>query len=223
MTHIQIFDAIEQGSPEWFAQRLGIPTASNFAKVLAKGEGKVRSEYMRKLAGEIITGEQAESYSNGHMERGKEMEEEARQAFVFLTDAEPRQIGFIRNDKYGVGCSPDSLIGETGGLEIKTALPHIQIDRLEKNKLPPEHMAQVQGSLWVAERDIWHFVSYWPKMPPLIVVVHRDDEYIKTLASEMLRFREELQAMVWRIKNYGNPAAGSAALKSALVQSIAAG
>lgn len=204
---MQIFTDIEQGTDEWFAARLGIPTASNFATVMAKGEGKTRSKYMRKLAGEIITGEVAESFKSVHMERGNEMEAEARQTYSFITGAEPYQIGFIRNgDK---GASPDSLIGETGGLEIKTALPDIQIDRLERNRLPPEHKAQVQGCLWIAEREWWDFVSYWPKLPPLIVRVYRDEPFIKDMAQEIDRFNDEKNELVQRILNYGvEPAKG---------------
>lgn len=191
----------DQGSPEWLAARVGIPTASEFSTVMAKGEGKTRKAYMLKLAGEILTGEPMESYSNGHMERGKIMEDEARDLYSFIKDVEPVRVGFIRNgDK---GCSPDSLIGERKGLEIKTALPHIQIDRLMRNELPSEHRAQVQGSLWVAERDTWDFVSYWPKLPLFVKPVHRDETYIANLAGEVARFNDELQKVVEQIRQYG--------------------
>ncbi len=197
---IQVFN-MDQGGDEWFQARLGIPTASKFATVMAKGEGKTRSEYMRKLAGEIITGEVTESFSSIHTERGKEMEDEARQTYAFINSVEPELVGFIRNgDK---GASPDSLIGETGGLEIKTALPHIQIDRLERDRLPPEHKAQVQGNLWISEREWWDFVSYWPRLPMLCVRVYRDEEYIKTMSDEIDRFNDEKAALIERIRAYG--------------------
>ncbi len=196
----EIFEC-EQNSDAWFDCRRGLPTASKFATVMAKGEGKVRSEYMRKLAGEILTEEPAESFSNGHTERGHEMEEAARREYHFITGNRPMQVGFIRNGNKGA--SPDSLIGADGGLEIKTALPHIQIDRLERDRLPPEHVAQVQGNLWVSERYWWDFCSYWPKLPMLTVRVYRDEEYIKTMSSEIDRFNDELAAMVERIRHYG--------------------
>lgn len=197
---LQIIDC-DQNSPEWITARLGIPTASKFATVMAKGEGKTRSEYMRKLAGEILTEEPAESFSNGHTERGHELEDVARREYAFITGHEPFQVGFVRNGNKGA--SPDSLIGDNGGLEIKTALPHIQIDRLERDRLPPEHKAQVQGNLWVSEREWWDFVSYWPKLPVLTVRVPRDEEYIKTMASEVDRFNDELAELVERIRRYG--------------------
>lgn len=202
---IEIFDDIEQGTDAWFNCRLGIPTASKFATVMAKGEGKTRSEYMRKLAGEILTGEPMDSFSNVHMERGKAMEDEARELYAFVHDADIRRVGFIKNGQKG--CSPDSLVGENRGLEIKTALPHIQIERLMRNDLPPEHRAQVQGSLWLAEREIWDFVSYWPKLPLLRVPVPRDEDYIKNLAGEIDRFNDELAALVERIRRYEQVAA----------------
>lgn len=191
----------EQGTADWYKARLGIPTASNFATVMAKGEGKTRRSYLLKLAGEIITGEPAESFNNEHMERGKAMEAQAREYYAFLKDVEPQQVGFITNG--AKGCSPDSLIEEDGGLEIKTALPHIQIDRLLRGELPSEHRAQVQGSLWVTEREVWDFMSYWPKCPPLIVPVRRDEAYIANLASEVERFNDELAEVVAKVRRYG--------------------
>lgn len=201
---MEIFTDLKQGSSEWFACRAGIPTASKFATVMAKGEGKTRYEYMRKLAGEILTGEPSEQFSNVHTDRGNEMEDEARETYAFINDADIQRVGFIRNGNKGA--SPDSLVGANGGLEIKTALPHIQIDRLERDRLPPEHKAQVYGNIWLAEREWWDFVSYWPRLPVLTVRVHRDEEYIKTLADEVDRFNEELAALVDRIRRYGQPA-----------------
>jgi len=198
---MQIFEYIEQGTEEWFEARLGIPTASNFSMVMAKGEGKTRSKYMRKLAAEIITGLPSESFSNVHTERGHLLEPVARETYSFITGNVPKQVGFIRNGEKGA--SPDSLIGENGGLEIKTALADIQIERLEANKLPPEYKAQVQGCLWISGREWWDFVSYSPKLPVLIVRVERDEEYIHKMAEEVDRFNEEKNALVERIRNYG--------------------
>ena len=194
-----------QGEPEWYAARLGIPTASEFSTVLAKGKdgGKslTRKTYMMKLAGEILTGEPMESYSNQHMERGKEQEAEAREAYELMRDVDTQQVGFIVND--AKGCSPDSLIGNDGGLEIKTALPHIQVERLLKGDLPAEHRAQVQGNMWVTERQWWDFVSYCPRLPLLIVRVPRDDGYIAILAGAVKEFNAELANVVDAIRSAG--------------------
>ena len=185
----------EQGSDAWLQARLGLPTASRFADVMAKGEGKTRARYLHELAAETIRGTgEPDGYSNAHMERGKAQEDEARQLYAFMTDCEPKQVGFIRNGR--AGASPDSLIGDDGGLEIKTALGHIQIERLKTGKLPPEHRAQVQGNLWISERQWWDFVSYSPGLPPLIIRVDRDEAYIITLKYAVEAFNEELDALV---------------------------
>lgn len=190
--------ACEQNSPEWLQARLGIPTASRFKDVLAKGEGKTRKRYMLDLAGERLTGDPCESYSNVHMERGKEMEAEARNLYCFMTDAECTSVGFIRNgDK---GASPDSLIADRGMLEIKTKLPALQIECILADKLPSEHVAQVQGALWVAEREWMDFVSYWPRLPLFVKRVYRDEEYIKNLAAEVARFNAEMIELIEKVQ-----------------------
>lgn len=198
---IQIIEC-DQGTPQWLQARAGIPTASEFSTVMASGRGggesKTRATYMRKLAGEILTGEPAESYSNVHMERGKIMEAEARDYYAFLRDADPVQVGFIRNGQKG--CSPDSLIGDDGMVEIKSALPHILIEKLEKDEFSPEHKAQCQGALWVAEREWIDLVTYWPKLPPLIKRAHRDEIYIAQMSRAVDQFNEELGELVERVR-----------------------
>ncbi len=194
---IKIFTC-EQNSDEWLRARLGIPTASRFKDVLAKGEGKTRRRYLLDLAGELLTQEPAESFSNAHMERGKTMEDEARALYAFMTDAECDRVGFVRNgDK---GCSPDSLISTNGMLEIKTKLPALQLECILAGKVPSEHVAQIQGALWVAEREWIDFVSYWPRLPLFVKRVHRDEPYIANLAAEVARFNDELHELVEKIQ-----------------------
>ncbi len=193
---LEIIDCA-QNSPEWYAARLGIPTASRFKDVLAKGQGLTRKKYLYTLAGERLTGEMAESYTNGDMERGHAMEAEARERYAFQRDAEPQLVGFMRRKvgEHWIGASPDALLGEDGLLEIKTKAPHLQLECLDGGRLPPEHVAQVQGQLWVSGRQWADFVSYWPKLPLFVVRVERDDAYIATLSAEVMAFCEELEAL----------------------------
>jgi len=218
---MQIID-VEQGSPEWFSARMGIPTASEFSTVMAKGRGgedsKTRKTYMLKLAGEIITGEPMETFTNVHMERGKAMEDEARDLYCFMGDADAMRVGFIRNgDK---GCSPDSLIGEDGALEIKTKLPHLLIELLLKDEFPPEHKAQCQGVLWVAEREWIDIGIYWPKLPLFVKRAYRDDGYIANMAGAVSLFNEELAATVEQIRRFGDPRPSTMAMLQASVAQI---
>lgn len=191
---LEIIDC-EQNSPEWIAARCGIVTASRFKDVLAKGEGKTRAKYLYELAAEIRRGyPEPETYTNPYMERGHALEDDARQQFAFEHAVEPVQVGFVRRGR--VGCSPDSLIGEDGGLEIKTALGHIQMERIHRGALPSEHVAQVQGSMWVTGRQWWSFVSYSPDLDLFHIRVDRDEAYIAKLAEAVTAFTIELDALV---------------------------
>lgn len=216
---VEIIDCI-QGEDAWYRARLGIPTASRFATVLAKGKGGAesltRAQYLRTLTAEIITGEPGESFESDAMRRGKVMEAEARRKYAFLHDADPECVGFIRNGQ--TGASPDALIGDDGLIEIKTKRGDILIDVLLKNELPPEHKAQVQGALWVAEREWIDFIAFWPGLPLFVKRCYRDDTYINTLHQAVTLFNEELAEMVERVRRYGEPPPSlSAQLKASLV------
>lgn len=200
---LQIFDC-EQGTPEWYAARLGIPTASEFQTILAKGRGGGdsvgRRTYMYKLAGERITQEPMYSYQNDHMERGKEMEAEARNLYAMVAEVEPIKVGFLRRGD--AGASPDSLIGNPGMLEVKTKLAHLQLDVLLSDELPSEHKAQCQGQLWIAAREWVDFVSYWPGLPLFVKRVYRDEPYIARLKVEVDAFNNEMLEVIERINQY---------------------
>lgn len=191
----------EQGSPEWFEFRRGVPSTSKFQCLLANSsEKKGRKTYLYDLAGEILSGECAESYTNQFMERGKVMEAEARDWYAFATDAELTRVGAVRSAYLGASCSPDCLIGNEGGLEIKTRMARLQLELLESGELPNEHKAQVQGAMWILGRPWWDFVSYSPKIKPFKVRVYRDERYIASLSVAVREFNEELKALVERFR-----------------------
>lgn len=202
MTDLEIIDC-DQGSDEWIQARLGIVTASEFASVMAKGRGgdesKTRRTYMLKLAGEILTGEPQERYSNGYMERGHVMEPDARNMYAFMKGVEPELVGFMKRGRFGA--SPDSLIQENGLLEIKSKAPHLMLDVLERGVMPSEHIPQVQGQLMVSGRDWCDFVAYWPKLPIFIKRVERDEIYIRNLRQGLDDFIGELDDIVKRYRD----------------------
>lgn len=201
-----------QNSDEWLRARMGMPTASEFATIMAKGrdggDSKTRKTYLMKLAGEIVTGEPMENYSNAHMERGKVMEDEARDLYCFTHDVDPQRVGFIVNGPKG--CSPDSLIGERGMLEIKTQLPHLLIETHLKGGFPPEHKAQCQGGLWVAEREWIDIAIYWRKLPLFVKRAYRDEAYIAEMSRAVDQFNAELAEVVKRIRALGPKEAAAA-------------
>src|SRR5262245_36800891 len=175
MTSLVEIIECEQRSEQWHLAHMGIPTASVFAEVMMqqgrkKGEPSITRKWLvRKKAGEIITGRPDPSgYTNSNMQRGIEMEDEARTKYVFLNPTYTlTQVGFIRSKK--AGCSPDSLINKDGMLEIKTCFPHLLLDHHDKGEFPAEHRPQCQGQLWVAEREWVDICLYWPDMRPFII------------------------------------------------------
>ena len=217
MASVEVFADIVQGTEEWHKLRLGIPTASNFGHILAKGEGKVRTTYLHKLAGERITGVPAENYTNPYMERGKALEDEARKYYALMTDTDPVQVGFVRNG--GIGCSPDALVGDDGILEIKTISPHLLIPILKADKFPPEHRPQCQGGLLVTERQYVDLILYYPGFPAFIKREYRVDAYLAGLRQAIGEFQAELDALVAWLENYAP--ARPLGLRDALTGSLA--
>ena len=196
----------EQGSEAWLADRMGLCTASCFADVLAKGQGLTRKKYMLKLVTERLTGKYLETYSNAHMDRGNEQEPHARIAYEMLTGNIVEETGFIRHSILKAGGSPDGLIDSDGLIEIKSVIPTVQIETIEKGGYPSGHKAQIQGCLWVSGRDWCDFISYSPDLPEnLSLYTHRvvrDDEYIANLEVEIVRFLDELEVMYNRLLEF---------------------
>lgn len=178
---------LEQNSQEWLDARKGVVTASAFSKVItpAKGDKSTSAKsYMYELIAEKL-GATNESYSNEWTERGHELEDMARSTFEFVTDLKVDLAGMIKTDCGKIGCSPDGLIGEDGGLEIKCPKASTHVKYLIDGNLPLEYKTQVQGSMMVSERKWWYFMSYHPELPPLILKIERDEEFIAKMRSHI--------------------------------------
>jgi hypothetical protein len=195
----------EQGSPEWFAARAGRATASEFSSILAKGQGKTRAAYLRRVAAERLTSKIVETYSNAAMERGKELEPFARAEYEMIKGVLVDQVGLILPDDDNIlaSCSPDGLIGMSGGLEIKCVNQMVQLDTILAGAYPSEHKAQIQGNIWITDRKWWDFVSFCPEMPKhlqtYIFRVFRDEAYIENLCYEVMVFLADVKAMLAKL------------------------
>ena len=179
----------EQGSQEWLQSRLGKPTASNFGKLITPtGRPSTSAEgYINELIAQRITGELPEFYTNAAMERGNELEPAAKALYEFINGVEVVEVGLCLHDEFECGASPDALVGDDGGLEVKCPLPHTHVAYLRDGKVPSKYIPQIQGCLWITGREWWDFMSYHPAMEDLIVRVERDNEYIKKLADQVER------------------------------------
>lgn len=192
----------EQGTEDWFAARLGVPSASNFSKLItATGKPSTSAEgYINQLIAESVTGERAEFYTNSHMERGTLLEPEARAYYEFMRDIEAQEVGFCLHDTIRAGCSPDALVG-IGGLEIKCPSGAVHVSYLRSGDLPAAYKQQVMGCMWITGAEWWDFLSYHPDMPSLLIRVERDQKYINLLAVEVEKAAELIQEQVKHIQS----------------------
>ena len=207
-----IFDDFDQGSPEWFKVRLGIPTASVFSTVMASGkdggDSIGREKLLRKLAGEILTGQPAEEeFRNVATERGRALEDEARQSYCRRKGVEIRRVAFGRNFE-GLklcGASPDSLVGFDGGLEVKTARADVIQEMLNNPASAARaHRAQVHGNMMVFERDWWDLTIYsHANLPAIDVRIYRDETYLRELVNQIEIFNFDLKKRVEQIRKMG--------------------
>lgn len=200
---------IVQGTPQWFAARLGKATASCFVNVLAAPKSVARRNYIAKLALEIVTGEKDGGYQTAAMTSGIEREGPARKMYQNLTGELVDETGFWLHDTLDAGASPDGLVGEDGLIEIKCPSPGVYLSYLHLPAEPPEYTAQIQGQLWITGRKWCDFVSYHPDFPEeaqlIVRRIPRDDAYIATLSAAVAAFMEEVRAEVSFIRNYRNP------------------
>lgn len=199
-----IISDIFQNTPQWVALRLANPGASNFGKILT-ATGKIsdsRKEYMIQLACEFVSGRQEESYQSYRMKQGSENEAESRRVYAMNhEDLNVYQVALVYKDKRKMfHASPDALVDPGGGFETKDAKFSIQYDRLMKGKMETSHIPQVQGSMYVCEREWWDWQSYCSGLPELCIRNYRDEKWISRLEEELEKFCYELAGMIKRLK-----------------------
>jgi hypothetical protein len=185
----------EQRSPEWFAAKRGIPSASGFGSIITPKKmdyAAAAETYINALIDEVVRPDAVRSFQgNRHTERGCAFEDEARDVYAFSRDVRARKVGFILSDDGTMGCSPDSLVDPDGGLEIKCPDGPTHVKWMRDNRLPDEHKPQVHGSLIVTGRPWWDFMSYCPGYPPFVVRAV-PDEFTEKLREHLKRFVGDL-------------------------------
>jgi hypothetical protein len=206
-----IIHNVEQGSQEWHALRCGVPTASEFSKILTPKEMKLSAQapaYMYRLLGEWMTGHAQQTIETDYMQIGKELEDRAVKAYCFQAECKVEQIGFVTTDCGRFGCSPDRfVIGAPGGVEIKTHPQAIgvHVEAMIKRSMPDAYKAQVQGCLWICEREYWDLVSYTEELPTVIVRVGRDEKYITALRAGLEAFADTMAELRLKLMNEYGP------------------
>lgn len=201
----------QQESADWMAARAGAFTASRSADLMARtksGPSASRGNLLALLAVERLTGQCVETYTNGAMQRGIELEAEARDAYSFAHGVAVDECGFVPCEALFIpcGCSPDGLIGDDGLLEIKCPASMAKhLDALRTGAHAKEYRWQLQHQLMVTGRAWVDAVSYDPRFPEglqlAVTRVERDEASIKDLVEAIIEANAEVEAMVRELNN----------------------
>lgn len=195
---MKIHTDLAQGSVEWLLIRAGKVTASEMDALITP-LGKIRTgdgvtTYLnQKLCERWTGGPLLQLQGIFDVEQGQILEERAKPAFTLQTGLELTSVAFVETDNAKVGCSPDGLIGETSGVEIKCPRIDTQIGRLLAGVLPKEYVAQVQGSMFVTGRQTWHFFSYHTRLPAFHLIVDRDEAFHEALNEAIENFLARME------------------------------
>ena len=199
------FLAVAQGSEEWREARRGIPTASQFHRILTPGKLALSDSsfsYLCELVASRLLGRDISPEATQFMERGTALEEEAVRYYEFQSGETASAGGFCTVPSGLAGCSPDRLIGEKGGLEIKCPSAAIHVGYLLEG-IANKYRHQVQGALWITRRQWWDILSYNPELPPALVRCYPDTEVFTALDSVMPEFLQRLEDAVAKLTKDG--------------------
>lgn len=194
-----IIHEIEQGSAEWHDIKRGKFSASNFSKLFMAETTQGYNDIINQIVFERITGKSPEFYVNAYMERGTELEPEARQDYEFSTFKKVKQVGFIELNEW-VGVSPDGLIGEDGMLEIKCPKYSTLINQKLTQKVPKDYYWQMQGQMYVADKKWVDYYVYHPDLDPLLIRVERNEDDIEKLRQKLDKAIETATERINKLK-----------------------
>lgn len=192
---------IIQGSSQWLNLRSGIPTSSEFDKIVTPGgkPSKSAEGYMYKLLAERIMGHPCQEFMSHWMDRGSALESEALAFYCFTREVKTYKIGFITNAEGTIGCSPDCGVIDRereGLLEIKVPNEQTHMSYLlGSGSAYDAYKVQMSGQLWVSQKSFNDSLSFHPELPPALIRVERDEKFIAIMAELVTTFSLELERM----------------------------
>jgi hypothetical protein len=201
------FHYIDPYTDKWWKARRGIPTASQFHRIITPTgrPSEQQRGYMYELIAERLLDEtmKKDDYQSYWMERGSHMESEAIEAFQETKSLILKRVGFVTSNDGRIGCSPDCLVeGSVEAVEIKCPAPWTQIGYL-LDGLGDKYKPQVQGQLLVGGWETVHFFGYHPQMPPVHLETHPDKAYQAAMAELLDRFCRALDHETERARSKG--------------------
>lgn len=187
--------ACVQGSPFWFRLRQGLPTGSNFKRIITPAKAEY-SKTADNYAGELVA-ESLGWFSGFHgtpdTQRGNLLEKQAIRWLKFRHGIKTRDVGFCLSDCGRYGASPDAMTLDGEPVEVKAPDLHTFIRWRLDGGLPDEHKSQVHGEMFVTGAQRAYFVAY-PEhslLDAMMIVVERD-EFTEKLGQAVLRFCDRL-------------------------------
>lgn len=206
---------VQQRTHEWFELRTGRVTASRIVDVMdflkKGGEGAARKSYKAQVIAEILTGQAVlDGYLSPAMMHGNDYEDIARTAYEFKTGASVDLAGFaLHPDIERAGASPDGLVGEDGGLELKCPKTETHLRYLLADEVPEEYRPQMYFGMACTGRQWWDFASYDPRLPdPLQLFTKRlprDAMRIAEIEDAVLKFLAEADATIAELQKLVGP------------------
>lgn len=198
---MKIHNKIEQGTEEWHALRKGKMTASNATAIGNCGKGL--ETYTKEIVRKEMSSKVSDEYSNKDFDRGHELEPIAREMYELEKGVKVEQVGFIELNEL-VGCSPDGLVGEYGGTEIKSPDDKIYFDYLlEKEKaISSDYLWQCQMNLYITGRKWWDLIIYNPNFEHSMFIfrILPDETKFKALEKGLAVGREQILLIKSQLK-----------------------
>lgn len=197
---------VAQGTTAWNQLRAGIPTASMFDSIITPGGKKsdAQDRYMQHLIAERIRGRYIDGFKSKYMELGNAHESRAIASYELAHDCDTEKVGFVTTDDGLIGCSPDRfIVGVSDGMvEAKAPTPAVHVSYLLASVgASKEYRCQLQGQLWVCERDWVDIVSYCDGFPDALFRVNRDDVFIKEMAAHVRAFVGRLEENMEKLRD----------------------
>lgn len=189
---MQGYEIIEgdQKTDEWQRLREGMLTGSVAKKV--KGTGNA---YLYETLAMMTTVRDPKQAYGEHVDRGNELEPEARKAYEKATGLKVRQVAFIKNGRYGL--SPDGLVMKGKAvkklIEIKSPDTNNHIRYILEKTLPSEHKDQIiHGFIVCDDVDEIDFVSYCPvfKFKPLLIITVRRADLMLDIQTTKIQYQK---------------------------------
>lgn len=199
---------VEQATLQWLRLHLGKATASSFHKIMTPEfkprTGEMFKRYVAEKVAESWRGEPLPQFTSWQTDQGLMREEEAIPYLELIYDCKVEPMGFVEADDGRCGCSPDGLIGEDEGVEMKCPESVAHVMYLMDGGIPKDYVTQVYGSLYVTQRKRWKFLSYRRKFPALVVTVERDEEIMEKIGVALSAFYKAFDEGMETLKTRAN-------------------